>query len=197
MYLSADREIGYRAGVKSGSPETTRVAALTGIFTLYAAAIFHGGRPPPCLSRLSFINPNHGSMGVRPFFNIQAHFPSADQSREEDTVAKIPTPSMDRLILDFIELCETKGWLKLHQLKTPRTPPTPRTPDYTADQLLKSEDAARVLGVASKTLAQWRMSGNGPRFVKLGRSVVYKHADLMLFAFNQTRSSTSDTGGEK
>lgn len=114
-------------------------------------------------------------------------------------MAKIPPidpPSLEfREIAQRIAFWRPRSWMPI--LSLPSAEPEAPAPVYTAEQLLKPEDAARVLCVATKTLAQWRVSGNGPRFSKIGRSVVYKHADLIDFADRQTRSSTSDTGGEK
>ena len=45
------------------------------------------------------------------------------------------------------------------------------------DGRMTREDAARYLGVASKTLAMWALQGKGPRFVKVGgRCFYYRHA---------------------
>jgi len=44
--------------------------------------------------------------------------------------------------------------------------------------LLKEQKAAERLDVAVKTLQKWRVQGEGPKFVKLGRSVRYTEEDL-------------------
>jgi hypothetical protein len=51
-----------------------------------------------------------------------------------------------------------------------------------------------VLGLRPNTLAQWRISGDGPAFVKLGRAVRYRRADIERWLEGQTRRSTSDHG---
>lgn len=43
---------------------------------------------------------------------------------------------------------------------------------------LKNGDAARYLGIAPGTLANWRAEGEGPRWTKLGTAVVYRIIDL-------------------
>lgn len=46
---------------------------------------------------------------------------------------------------------------------------------------LPSVAAAAYIGVAPKTLSNWRARGEGPRFVRLGRSharIVYRVSDL-------------------
>jgi predicted DNA-binding transcriptional regulator AlpA len=45
-------------------------------------------------------------------------------------------------------------------------------------ELLTVEDVARVLRQSTITLARWRASGQGPRFVKLGRKVAYMRHTL-------------------
>lgn len=45
-----------------------------------------------------------------------------------------------------------------------------------------------------KTLERWRVEGRGPAFVKMGRRVVYRRDDLLTWAAQQRRTSTSDTG---
>jgi len=61
--------------------------------------------------------------------------------------------------------------------------------------LLPAEVAQR-LGIAERTLADWRARGCGRRFVKLTGSklVRYRELDLIAWLEERTRSSTSDTG---
>jgi predicted DNA-binding transcriptional regulator AlpA len=52
---------------------------------------------------------------------------------------------------------------------------------YGTDELLNETDAADALGVTPRTLQAWRYSQNtvaGPAWVKLGRAVRYRRADL-------------------
>lgn len=44
--------------------------------------------------------------------------------------------------------------------------------------LLDCNPAAEYLGLSPITLADWRVQGRGPRYVKLGRRVKYDIADL-------------------
>jgi hypothetical protein len=46
---------------------------------------------------------------------------------------------------------------------------------------MRAGDAARHLGIAPKTLANWRSAGKGPRFSRLGRAIVYRVEDLDRF----------------
>ena len=61
--------------------------------------------------------------------------------------------------------------------------------------LLAVADAAAFLGLSVKTLANWRVSGAGPQFIKLGSRVLYNRADLEAFLAENTVSSTSQRAG--
>lgn len=57
--------------------------------------------------------------------------------------------------------------------------PSVRTTDGLTRLSLTTAEAARVLGVAPKTLRNWRSLGTGPAYVELGsRQCVYRPADL-------------------
>jgi hypothetical protein len=57
----------------------------------------------------------------------------------------------------------------------------------------KSTDAAAAhLGISSRTLEKWRLTGDGPPYIKLGRRVVYDLQDLDAWAVARRRQSTSD-----
>lgn len=48
--------------------------------------------------------------------------------------------------------------------------------------LLAAEELAALLGTSTITLANWRSTGKGPRFVKIGeRMVRYRRADVLAF----------------
>jgi hypothetical protein len=53
-------------------------------------------------------------------------------------------------------------------------PRLPRTPPPALDEV----EAAAVLGVHPRTLANWRSQGRGPRYVAVGRRRVYRISDL-------------------
>lgn len=55
---------------------------------------------------------------------------------------------------------------------------------------LVTKAAARFLGVSHRTLEDWRLRGGGPRFIKLGRRVVYTMSDLLEFVDGCRRSNT-------
>jgi predicted DNA-binding transcriptional regulator AlpA len=61
-------------------------------------------------------------------------------------------------------------------------------------QLLTDRDVAALTGLARSTLAKLRLSGEGPRFIKLGASVRYRVDDVQIWVAAQPRRrSTSDT----
>jgi predicted site-specific integrase-resolvase len=57
---------------------------------------------------------------------------------------------------------------------------------------LLPEEAAQRLRVSKGTLANWRVQGNGPRFIKWGRKVLYPEAELASFEQKSIRSSTAE-----
>lgn len=62
-------------------------------------------------------------------------------------------------------------------------------------RILRTPDAADYLGLTASTLEKMRLSGNGPRFVRLGtRAVGYTVGDLDTFIEAGRRASTSDSG---
>ncbi|UPT64827.1 MAG: helix-turn-helix domain-containing protein [Hyphomonadaceae bacterium JAD_PAG50586_4] len=59
--------------------------------------------------------------------------------------------------------------------------------------LLTVEDAAARLKISKHTLNRWRVTGEGPPFIKSGpRLVRYDQAALDAWAQARTRSSTTD-----
>lgn len=61
-----------------------------------------------------------------------------------------------------------------------------------SEALLTVTDAALVLRVSLSWLAKARLRGDGPRFVKIGRSVRYPEHYLHEYIKIRTRSSTSE-----
>lgn len=60
------------------------------------------------------------------------------------------------------------------------------------DPLLPTEEAASFLGLASSTLATWRVrKSDGPRFLKIGRKVFYSLSELKRFRSQCVRTSTA------
>jgi len=63
--------------------------------------------------------------------------------------------------------------------------------------LFSTQQAAAYFGISHRTLESWRISGNGPRFIKLGRLVKYNQSDLDEYISNQTRFNTSSNKKNK
>jgi predicted site-specific integrase-resolvase len=57
---------------------------------------------------------------------------------------------------------------------------------------LLPQEAADRLRVSKGTLANWRTSGYGPRFVKFGRRVLYPETELAAFEQKNLRSNTAE-----
>ena len=57
---------------------------------------------------------------------------------------------------------------------------------------MATKDAARLLNVSHRTLEDWRLNGQGPRFRKWGRMVRYHLADLQSFADGSVFSDTGE-----
>ncbi len=60
------------------------------------------------------------------------------------------------------------------------------------DTLLTTQQAAWLLRVSHKTLQRMRVEGRGPKFVKIGRCVRYRQADLLAWISANTHHSTSE-----
>lgn len=60
------------------------------------------------------------------------------------------------------------------------------------DELLDTERVAKVCGLSEVTLRKWRITGDGPRFVRLGRAVRYRRADLDAYLARRAFTSTTE-----
>ena len=58
--------------------------------------------------------------------------------------------------------------------------------------LLTAKDAARFLKVSLSWLAKARMQGDGPPYIKVGRSIRYTELALMQWTKSRQRLSTSE-----
>ena len=61
--------------------------------------------------------------------------------------------------------------------------------------LLKEREVASFLRVSVRTLQNWRVSGGGPEFIKLGSRVVYPTSSIDAFLNKRQRRSTSQPLG--
>jgi hypothetical protein len=53
-------------------------------------------------------------------------------------------------------------------------------------------EAAKALRLSERTLERMRLTGLGPAFVKAGRRVLYRQADLEAWVASRVRASTSE-----
>ena len=60
------------------------------------------------------------------------------------------------------------------------------------ERLLTSRDAAAFLRLSESWLAKARMRGDGPHFLKIGRSIRYSEGDLVQWMKCHQRLSTSE-----
>jgi predicted DNA-binding transcriptional regulator AlpA len=61
--------------------------------------------------------------------------------------------------------------------------------------ILDTQAAARHCGLSKPTLERYRLTGDGPVFVKIGRKCVrYRMEDLNDWLVSRLRKSTSDQG---
>jgi excisionase family DNA binding protein len=61
------------------------------------------------------------------------------------------------------------------------------------DPLMHPKEAAKLLNVSDSWLAKSRLTGTGPRFVKIGRAVRYPESAVREFIKARMRTSTSET----
>src|SRR5262249_35986780 len=79
----------------------------------------------------------------------------------------------------------------IHQELSPSRSPAPKT-DTDFERLLTPNEAAQFLRLSLSWLAKSRMRGDGPSYVKLGRSVRYREGDLVQWLKSRRRQSTSE-----
>jgi predicted DNA-binding transcriptional regulator AlpA len=60
------------------------------------------------------------------------------------------------------------------------------------DSLLHPVEVAKLLGVSRSWLAKSRLTGTGPRFIKIGRAVRYARSAVREFILSRQRHSTSE-----
>ena len=60
--------------------------------------------------------------------------------------------------------------------------------------LLNTDQAAQRLGLSPRTLERYRVTGEGPEYLKIGRAVRYTASALERWLKGCTRRSTSDDG---
>jgi excisionase family DNA binding protein len=58
--------------------------------------------------------------------------------------------------------------------------------------LLTQSEAAELLRLSERTLERFRVSGIGPKFVRMGKSVRYRPADVEAWLASRVVGSTSE-----
>ncbi len=61
-------------------------------------------------------------------------------------------------------------------------------------RLLRTPEAAQLVGLSNRTMEKHRIYGTGPKYRKLGGRVVYSVEDLTAWTERGVRTSTSDPG---
>ena len=64
-------------------------------------------------------------------------------------------------------------------------------PMPTASDLVDEPSLASRLGISRSTLQSWRYAGRGPRFIKLGRMIRYRKADVDAYLNANTRGKVA------
>jgi hypothetical protein len=59
-------------------------------------------------------------------------------------------------------------------------------------QRLSNSEAAEYLGLKTATLNKWRVFGDGPPFIKVGRLIQYRKIDLDAYLNGRLMRSTSE-----
>ncbi len=65
-----------------------------------------------------------------------------------------------------------------------------------SSELLTVSEAARWAKVSESYLNKARLTGDGPRFVRLGRAIRYRQEDLESWALGSGAGSTSEYGAQ-
>ena len=57
-------------------------------------------------------------------------------------------------------------------------------------------EAGSLLKMKKTTLSNWRISGRGPPFIRVGVKILYERSVLLAWARERTRTSTTDDEAE-
>lgn len=61
----------------------------------------------------------------------------------------------------------------------------------TIEPLLTAKPLAERIGITEGCLAKWRLTGEGPRYIKVGRRIAYDPRDVQTWLDARRVSSTS------
>lgn len=62
------------------------------------------------------------------------------------------------------------------------------------DQIYDTKGAAKRLGLSESLLSKLRCAGGGPRYIKVGRRVLYLERELAVWLESNVRANTSESG---
>lgn len=62
---------------------------------------------------------------------------------------------------------------------------------HTSTEILNTLEAAGAVGLSVSTLTKLRVFGGGPAYLKIGRAVRYRRADLETWLADKLRMNTS------
>jgi predicted DNA-binding transcriptional regulator AlpA len=63
--------------------------------------------------------------------------------------------------------------------------------------LSSQRQAALAMHVSERTLERWRVAGDGPKHVRLGRSIRYRLTDIEAYIASRVVSSTSEVTAQQ
>lgn len=109
-------------------------------------------------------------------------------SKKNNSKVKDPQ-DFRRLFLNFAMAISREAEVPLSELLPTYTQATIARP--MAKGLLASKEAASILGLSERTLANWRTQGRGPKFQKLGSRVGYLRTDLKKYLKANEYANTS------
>lgn len=105
---------------------------------------------------------------------------------------KLPPKKVENAYLQMTELLVKRCGLNLSFLVSAHAPARPQ--DHQPTDILNSPQAAELLGLSVKTLANWRVSGQHDLpYRRIGGAIRYQYADLQSFANNNKLQNTSQT----
>lgn len=68
------------------------------------------------------------------------------------------------------------------------------THDYPMSRYITTEQAANYCGFSPRTFEKYRVTGEGPRYIKRGKKVLYAVEELESWMRDGLRRSTTHTG---
>jgi predicted DNA-binding transcriptional regulator AlpA len=80
----------------------------------------------------------------------------------------------------------------MQEPQAPVAPALGSAREYLSEMYLTQKEVAAHLRLSERTLERYRVSGTGPRFIRLGRRIVYRRGDIEEWASAHTVTSTSE-----